>query len=270
MKNKIFALDVNNVKTLLNYVRELSRRNDILEDIYAIKIGTLNIIDEGLSIINKIKKITNLPIICDLKLAEIPCIAGEIARKVAEAGAYGIVVQGFVGEKAIDQILDIAPNLKIFLVSEMTHNDGGFTYHFLNEFVILANMKRVCGIIGPGNRPQRLEQIRRLLDPQIKLVAAGISNQQGGEEKAAILAGADLLIEGTKLKKRLSESVIRRQNKQFLAELLIYVVSGLLLGAVIVLLGQRFDFIGKSPWINVIVGSFFAILGAILKYWRKS
>jgi orotidine-5'-phosphate decarboxylase len=205
--NIIFSVDAACDYDVLKYVRTVAklrkksvkgktRIGELSKSIFAVKIGLLNIVDNGLGLIKEIRNITDLDIVCDLKIADIPYIAGEIARKVQQAGADYIVVQSFVGEKTLSQIKEAAPNLRIILVTEMTHNEGGFTQFHLNDFLSMAVKHEVFGVIGPGNRPKTIELIKRAVGHRVKVIAAGVSIQQGGEDQLAINAGADYLVKG--------------------------------------------------------------------------
>ena len=217
--NIIFALDTNDRKTVLKYAQKIAEMRripdkhqatelaELSKSMFAVKIGLLNIADCGLSIIKEVKQITNMEIICDLKLADIPYIAGEVAKKAAEAGADYLVVHSFIGEKPLNQVIEAVPHMKIILVSEMTHNNGCFTQRHLDEFAFMAKKMKVFGIIGPGNRPDRIVRIKEIVGEDVKIIAAGVSIQQGGEEKAALDAGANLLIKGRSIMEILDEQI---------------------------------------------------------------
>ncbi len=218
-KSVILSLDAKDRKTVLRYARKIAQMRSVPDgeqvsaleklskSLFAIKIGLLNIVDSGLPIVREVKAITGMEVICDLKLADIPYIAGEVAKKAADAGADYLVVQGFVGKKTLDQIVDAVQNMKVIVVSEMTHNDGGFTQKNLDAFALMAKASHVFGIIGPGNRPERLKRIKEIVGDEVKVIAAGVSVQQGGEETAAIDAGADLLIKGRSIMEQLDAQI---------------------------------------------------------------
>jgi orotidine-5'-phosphate decarboxylase len=261
VKNKIFALDVNDRKTAIKYVKELSRINAVSEQVFAIKIGLTTLLDHGLSILKEIKRISGSEIICDLKLAEIPSISGEIARKVFAAGADGLVIQGFVGEKVIDQIYECAPGLKLYLVSEMTHNDGGFTQYHLKDFADLAKKKKVFAIIGPANRPETLSEIKRRVGDDVKIVATGIYNQ-GGEETEAIKAGADYLIEGTLIRENLKKTLNEKKWARFFVESIVAVLIAIILISFLPVLLPLFPSIALIP---VIVAACFSVANSAFR-----
>jgi Ni,Fe-hydrogenase III small subunit len=141
------------------------------------------------------------------KLAEIPHIAVEVAKKVAQAGADYLVVQGFVGEKPVQQIMEALPHMKIILVSEMTHNDGGFTQEHLIGFAEMTKSLPVFGLTAPGNRPTRINLIKGIVGKEVKIIAAGVTEWQNGDDEEALKAGADLMIKGRSIMKILDEQI---------------------------------------------------------------
>jgi orotidine-5'-phosphate decarboxylase len=277
-RNLIFSLDTKDRKTVLRYARKIaemrripdSRQTSELEKLsksmFAIKIGVLNMIDCGLPIIRELKQITKMEIICDLKLADIPYIAGEVAKKVAEAGADYLVVQSFVGEKTVNQVIEAVPHMKIILVSEMTHNEGGFTQRYLDDFALIAERLKVFGIIGPGNRPERIRRIREIAGDQMKIIAAGVSVQQGGEEKAALDAGADFLIKGRSIMEKLDEQIgstafdfdLQNIKVNVLLPIGIYSLSAMVLNIILSKLALG------DVLVNISVTAVFTIVGVIL------
>lgn len=237
--HKIFAIDVGNKEEAIAWARRLKQNQDLISDVFAIKIGLFDVLHHGLSIINEIGSESGLPVICDVKLAEIPSIAVPIAKKVADAGAFGIVIQGFVGEEVLKMVQEATKEagLKIFLVSEMSHDpDGGFTHFHLEEIAKIAKRNKVFGIIGPGNRKSSLEKIYDIIkDSNVKLIATGLRNGTDDEEIAR-KAGANLFIEGHIIKeaieKRNSDHSIEQPENQvmpILKILGIYIVVSLII-----------------------------------------
>jgi orotidine-5'-phosphate decarboxylase len=271
MKNVIFALDAVDSKDVKKYCRQLVRRKEITDDIFAIKIGTVNIIDQGLSIIATVQRRTGLPVICDLKLAEIPTISLDIARKVAKAGAQGIVVQGFVGKDVVKAIREDLPDLDVYLVSEMTHNDGGFTQQHMKGIADIAKQHRLAGIIGPGNRIDRLKELISLMAGEVKVVAAGVSIRQGGTEAEAIRAGADLIIKGSDLRNDLRKVIRSDKSLRFLLMHIVLIAgAGFVLAfALMQLLGTQWHFLAEQPILSVVVASIFAMLAGVSAYIRE-
>jgi len=78
----------------------------------------------------------------------------------------------------------------------MTHNNGGYTSKHLEEFSKLALDYKVFGIIGPGNRVQRISIIKSKVQNKVNIIAAGVSSEQHGSIDSSITAGADYYILG--------------------------------------------------------------------------
>ncbi len=190
--------------------------------VYALKIGQLPILSDGLQIIKEIKKITDINIICDLKLADAPFISVEIAKEVFAVGSWGIVVQGFVGGQVLSEIISTVPELKIFLVTEMTHDNNqykGLTYKNLKKLIDIALNYKVWAVIAPGNREKRIKKIKRRLEKynsDVKIAAAGIG-LQGGNAINALKAGSDFLIVGRDFPEVIQD-IIKRIPKSALSE----------------------------------------------------
>lgn len=269
--HKIFAIDIGNKEGAIAWARRLKQNQDLISDVFAIKIGLLDLLHHGLSIINEIGSESGLPVICDVKLADIPSIAIPIAKKVADAGAFGIVIQGFVGEEVLQMVQEATKEtgLKILLVSEMSHDPaGGFTHFHLEEFANIAKRNEVFGIIGPGNRKGSLEKIYDIIkDSNVKLIAAGLRNGTDDEEIAR-KAGANLLIEGHIIKKTIekrnsSHSIEQRKNPV----MPILKIVGIYIGLSLILAYLLYD---KWPKLGVFgaiaVSGGFAITTAIIGF----
>ncbi len=280
--NIIFSLDTDDEATCVKYAEALARlrampdskRPDQLKDLasslFAIKIGVLNIADCGLSIVRKLSDITRVHIICDLKLADIPEISEELATKVYKAGADFLVIQGFVGDKVIQAVKRAAPDLGLILVSEMTHNDGGFTQFHLRDFGRLAREYGLFGVIGPGNRPERLRLLKQEVGSDVAIIAAGVSEDQGGSVTAARDAGADYFIQGREIRRKLDRhahvltSDAGRRRRALLTSLTTLVALGLILG-----LSFRWIPVGGTT-ASVVTSVAVAIVGAVLGWHQYS
>ena len=258
---KVFAIDVEDRESALDYANRLKQNKDLLDDIFAIKIGITSMLDHGLPIVRQLKETSGLPIICDLKLAEIPEMAIKIAKKVEAAGADYLVLHAFVGEAVIKRIKKDAPNLQILLVSEMTHNDGGFTHRHLEEFAAMAERERVFGIIGPGNRPERLGKIKAIIGNKVKLFATGFGDQ-GGEEAGAINAGAEYLIEGRIITRDLG--VDESKKKSLKGIFLVLAVIYTLVGISLALFFHNFEAFSREPVATTIISTVLGFIGALI------
>ncbi|MDQ7786734.1 MAG: orotidine 5'-phosphate decarboxylase / HUMPS family protein [Thermodesulfovibrionales bacterium] len=262
---KICAIDTKKRKTALRYARKLKQRVDLIRHTYAIKIGLISIIDNGLSIINELKKITKLPIICDLKIADVPHIAADISEKVYAAGADGIVIQGFVGKEVIKHIKARTPYLHIYLVSEMSHNAGGYTSEHLEDFCKMAKDFQLEGIIGPGERPERIQLIKNSVkdgvNDKTKIIAVGIANKN--EEDEAIKHGADLIMEGREYQRLLDKQDV----KKLLGQIGIYAGVAFILSLLLtILLPDAIKKIAEPPLVNIFVSTSMTMTGVVIGF----
>ncbi|HJH27550.1 MAG TPA: hypothetical protein C5S37_12505 [Methanophagales archaeon] len=89
----IIAFDMEDVAFAANLAKDLKGA----EGNFAIKIGRTLEMQTGKGIIAKIKEFSDLPLIYDEKIADIPYISRKIAEKAYDAGADAVIVQGFVG-----------------------------------------------------------------------------------------------------------------------------------------------------------------------------
>ena len=196
----IYAIDSATENEIQN---QLDMYNNLNEEkkkyVYALKIGLLSIMKNGVSIIKKIKVNSDLPIICDLKLADIPDISKEIAKIVYEAGVFGIVVHGFVGEQVINELLRI-DDLYLFLITEMSHDNRkfkGLTHINSKKLIDIALKCNVYAIHYPGKNYKEIRVIKNLLrrtNRSIKIAATGIGYPQIADPIRALIDGEDYLI----------------------------------------------------------------------------
>lgn len=186
----ILALDVYDREKAL----EIAERT--ADYLWAIKVNWPLITGSGLKIITELKQVTGLPIIADLKLADIPNTNRMIASKVFEAGADYIIVHGFVGRDSVEAVMGLG---KTIIVVEMSHPPGAkeFIQPVVDKLIELANeLKPFGGVIAPATRPERVSYIRsKLQEGGIKILTPGVG-AQGGKAKNAVKAGADYVIVG--------------------------------------------------------------------------
>jgi len=161
--------------------------------LWAVKVNWPLIIGSGLKIITELKQLTGLPIIADLKLADIPNTNRLIAEKVFEAGADYIIVHGFAGRDSVKAVAELGETL---IVVEMSHPGAGeFIQPVADRLIEMANELEPFGVIAPATRPERVRYIRSKLRSGIKVITPGIG-AQGGKAGEAIKAGADYVIVG--------------------------------------------------------------------------
>jgi len=161
--------------------------------LWAVKVNWPLIIGSGLGIITELKRMTGLPIIADLKLADIPNTNRLIAKKVFEAGADYIIAHGFVGRDSARAVMELG---KTIIVVEMSHPGAEeFIQPTTDKLIEMANELEPFGVIAPATRPERVTYIRSKLKPGIKVITPGVG-AQGGKVSEVLKAGADYVIVG--------------------------------------------------------------------------
>ena len=187
MKRLVLALDV--------YEREraLEIAECTADYLWAIKVNWPLIIGSGLGIVTELKQVTGLPIIADLKLADIPNTNRLIAGKVFDAGADCIIAHGFVGRDSVKAVMELG---EAIIVVEMSHPGAKeFIQPATDGLIELANELGPFGVIAPATRPERVAYIRSKLKPEIKILTPGVG-AQGGSAGEVLKAGADYVIVG--------------------------------------------------------------------------
>ncbi|AEK73774.1 orotidine 5'-phosphate decarboxylase [Thermococcus sp. 4557] len=161
--------------------------------LWAVKVNWPLVIGSGLGIITELKQVTGLPVIADLKLADIPNTNRLIASKVFEAGADYIIAHGFVGSDSVDAVMELG---KTIIVVEMSHPGAKeFIQPATDKLIELANELEPFGVIAPATRPERVSYIRSKLKPGIKILTPGVG-AQGGRAGEVLKAGTDYIIVG--------------------------------------------------------------------------
>ncbi len=187
MSRLILALDVYERNRALKIAR------DTRDFLWGIKINWPLILGSGIGIIRELKEETGLPIIADLKLADIPNTHRLIAKKVFEEGANYIITHGFVGRDSVKAVMELGETI---LVVEMSHPGAEeFIQPAADRLIDLANDLMPFGVIAPATRPERVRYIREKLSREIRILTPGVG-AQGGRAKEALKAGADYIIVG--------------------------------------------------------------------------
>ncbi|MHA2406221.1 MAG: orotidine-5'-phosphate decarboxylase [Candidatus Hermodarchaeia archaeon] len=168
--------------------------------VVAIKLNYPLVLAVGLEIVQYLKKLhPDLPLIADFKVADIDNTNAWIARHTYSAGIDAIIVQGFIGEDAIQGVIQEAKKAGdqgIILVVDMSHPGAAqFIHPQTPRLINLAKKLKVSGVIAPGTRPSQVQEIRNLLGTETLILAPGVG-AQGGKAGSAISAGADYEIIG--------------------------------------------------------------------------
>ncbi|ASI99096.1 orotidine-5'-phosphate decarboxylase [Thermococcus celer] len=187
MKRLILALDV--------YEREraLEIAECTADYLWAVKVNWPLIIGSGLGIVTELKQVTGLPVIADLKLADIPNTNGLIARRVFGAGADYVIAHGFTGRDSVKAVMELGETI---IVVEMSHPGAReFIQPATDKLIELTNELEPFGVIAPATRPERVSYIRSRLKDGIKILTPGVG-AQGGKAGEVLKAGADYIIVG--------------------------------------------------------------------------
>ena len=182
----ILALDVTSRREAMRVVEA------VREHVDAIKINWPLILAAGPDIISEMAKVK--PVICDLKIADIPNTNRLIVEQAVSRGASAVICQGFVGEDSVKACVDAAKG-QVFVVTEMSHPGGKqFTAPVADRLAALAKSAGARGIVAPATRPERIAELRRIIGG-LEIISPGVG-AQGGKASDAIRAGADYIIVG--------------------------------------------------------------------------
>jgi orotidine-5'-phosphate decarboxylase len=156
-----------------------------------IKINWPLLMQGGLETVAKLAKLA--PVICDLKVADIPNTARLIAEAAYGAGATGIIAHAFPGAGPLRAIRDVAPDRDLYAVITMSHPGGG-EFFDITALAAVARDGGATGVVAPATRPEDITAVREAVG-NLNIIAPGVG-AQGGDPRAAITAGADLIIVG--------------------------------------------------------------------------
>ncbi|MFH1786878.1 MAG: orotidine-5'-phosphate decarboxylase [archaeon] len=172
-------------------VRALEVVEKTRDHLAAVKIGWPALLSLGKGFITEIRRM-GIPVIADLKLADIDNTIKLIVDQVLAAGAEYVIGQPFVGK----QSYGLVNPKKLILVVEMSH-PGALEYiqGHTEAFCKMAKELGVHGIVAPATRPERVRQIREWVGPDIKIYSPGVG-AQGGSGKDVLAAGANYIIVG--------------------------------------------------------------------------
>ncbi len=185
----IFAADIEEKKDLLNVIKKVSPYID------AIKLGNVALYQNGWGIIDEIKKITNVPIIADLKLMDIPEIAQKLTKAAIHAGADGLMVCGIAGSDTIFDCRLLSDEKMLFVFTQFTHKSGLIANEMADKYIDLAIALKCDGIQVPGTKPERIKEVREKIGSKLIIISCGVG-AQGPLYGSAISAGADYEIIG--------------------------------------------------------------------------
>jgi orotidine-5'-phosphate decarboxylase len=184
MPDLILALDVLDRHSASSIVQAIS------DSIDAIKLGYPLVLAEGLGIAKTLSDASELPLIADFKVADIPNTNHLIAEQVFAAGFSSIICHGFPGADTVMACTDAAHDAggKCFVVCEMSHPGAPTFYHggVAEQIAKMAMEAGADGIIAPATRPERVQILRDIVQSAL-IYSPGIGTQGGDASKIADL-----------------------------------------------------------------------------------
>lgn len=163
----------------------------------AIKVNYPLILTEGIKVIKEIRENFEIPVIADLKIADVSVTNKRIVGKAIEFEASMVLVHGFIGISAVQDLVTLAEDkIGIVVVTEMTYTDPiNYTREFAEDFAHMAIETGCHGIQAPGTDSKQVRNLRNIVGEEMLIISCGIG-VQGGDFKNVIEAGADFGIIG--------------------------------------------------------------------------
>ncbi len=192
------AFDMEDVPSAIRLAEELSAADGN----FAIKIGRPLEMQTGKEVISKVRDATDIPIVYDGKIADIPYISAKIAEIAYDAGADAVIMHAFVGADVVREVVNLGMG-DVITVIEMTH-PGSVEYlgHFSEKLIRKTSEIGVDGVVLPATRPERVSALSGLLnsgsidsDSETYIISPGI-HAQGAEPGDAIANGSDYEVVG--------------------------------------------------------------------------
>ncbi len=174
MAELLLALDVKGASEAVRIAQACEGEPD------AIKIGYPLVLSTGLGIVKELAR-SNIPIIADFKVADIPNTNSLICEEVFAAGCSGIITHAFCGSDSLSAIVDGAHDHggSAFVVCEMSH-PGALDFLSGENAEKMARMAKKAGadgIIAPATRPERTAILRTIIGSSMKIYSPGVGAQ---------------------------------------------------------------------------------------------
>ena len=161
-----------------------------------IKINWPLVLGAGADIIRDLGKIR--PVICDLKLADIPNTLRLIADEISKRSPFGVIAHAFVGSDCLKELVSHSSKMKVFAVVAMSHpGSSDIMDSQMDRLIDIARQSGVYGVVAPANKPGLLSRVRKMM-PETVIISPG-SGAQDGDPLEGIRAGADFIIVGRSL-----------------------------------------------------------------------
>jgi orotidine-5'-phosphate decarboxylase len=211
----VFPLDFSSVKEAEDYVRILDGKVGMF------KIGLELFIDQGPSVIQRIRKLSRAKIFLDLKLHDISATVQRAMGRVAALGADLVTVHCSSSQNMLERaVLGAEGKTGVLGVTLLTDNDAeavqaqGFKTEFVNDPRLLilhrAKMAHDAGCSGVVCSGQEVKDIKERFGKAFLAVTPGIrpswSVPENDDQKRittpgqAVALGSDLLVIGRPLR----------------------------------------------------------------------
>lgn len=187
----IIALDTENEEKAYEVMDQCVDLVDCIKLTYPL------VLKSGIEIISRLKDKYKLPIFTDFKVADVPVTNERIIKTVGYYGADAIMVHGIVGPDGLESAMKAGgDDVAIVVQTEFTHPGGiVFTQGIANSLVELALQVGCQAVQAPGNRPDRIREVKGIVGEQMKIVCCGVG-AQGGKYDTVLEAGGDFPIIG--------------------------------------------------------------------------
>lgn len=211
----VFPLDFSSVKEAEDYVRILDGKVGMF------KIGLELFIDQGPSVIQRIRKLSRAKIFLDLKLHDISATVQRAMGRVAALGADLITVHASSSQNMLEKAVQGAGGkIRVLGVTLLTDNDAdalqaqGFKTEFVKDPRLLilhrARMAHDAGCAGVVCSGREVKEIKERFGRAFLAVTPGIrpswSVPENDDQKRittpgqAVALGSDLLVIGRPLR----------------------------------------------------------------------
>ena len=171
--------------------------DEIVDSIDVIKLSSFLALKESVTCVRRFKDRYKKPIFCDFKIADVPHTNEKIVSMVRDQGGDAVMVHGIIGPDGIESCIKAATGeVGVIMQIELT-NPGGliFTSPIALDMAKLAAYFDVYGVQAPGNRPDRIAEIRGIIGAEKVIVCCGVG-YQGGSYQKVLKAGGNYPIIG--------------------------------------------------------------------------
>ena len=187
----IFAADLPSVE---DNVKMLQNIHDLVD---IIKVPNQLLLESNLGLLRGFSEKNEIPLFFDMKIADVPHTNASIVKAAMRLGASIVSVHGFIGADGILACVDAANDEIAVLVQLELTSPGSMMFNVAVtlEMAEMARGLEVSAVQAPGNRPERVRQIRQIVGDEIDIVCCGVGSQ-GGFFRDVIDAGASFAIVG--------------------------------------------------------------------------